>query len=213
MTMKNGAIAPNGIGLPKEKPVRRQVCVHEAGHAVAYWWNGLHIKQCVARTREEVVKAGDGMSGRVWHSPCIVAPELALEFGLHDGNPRLEELVYRDLIGCFAGPVAESIYRRASLLSIMVGSGSLDLSDARCLLAFLPESQRAKVERVAVRRARVLIRQHWHLVSALADQLQLKGIIGGEEVTDLLCGVSAEAPVFLGKSLTVLDGRGGRYGR
>ena len=92
MHTKNGAHAPMGSAcLEKAKPSRR-VAIHEAGHALAYWWNGQGIYSATARTKADMRTApavdrrgreSHGEEGFVEASSFIPAPALALEYGHH----------------------------------------------------------------------------------------------------------------------------------
>ncbi|MNZ62261.1 hypothetical protein D3C78_803770 [compost metagenome] len=205
--------------LKKAKPSRR-VAIHEAGHALAYWWNGQGIYSAVARTKAEMragpyitrrgCERGD-LEGIVEAADFIGAPSLALEYGHGMDGELLVELVARDLLHCAAGPVAEAIHRRDSLEDVLWAGGISDLQKAGELLALLPEDQRAEADRQAIARCRELVRRYWPAVLALADLLQERGCVEGEEVEALLCAVTGVSPTWRGNPLADLDKRGARH--
>ncbi|WP_349571748.1 hypothetical protein [Azotobacter salinestris] len=213
---RKAAVAP--LGLKKAKPSRR-VAIHEAGHALAYWWNGQGIYSATARTKAEM-RAGphitrrgceSDLEGIVEAADFIGAPSLALEYGHGMDGGLLVELVARDLLHCASGPVAEAIHRRASLEDVLWAGGIGDLQKAGELLALLPEDLRAEADRQAVARCRELVRRYWPAIEALADLLQEHGRVEGEDVEALLCAVTGELPEFRGNPLADLDKRGARH--
>jgi hypothetical protein len=203
----------------KAKPSRR-VAIHEAGHALAYWWNGQGIYSATARTKAEM-RAGPyitrrgcergELEGIVEAADFIAAPSLALKYGNGMDGELLVELVARDLLHCAAGPVAEAIHRRASLESVLWAGGISDLQKAGELLALLPDDQRAEADRQAIARCRELVRRYWPAVLALADLLQAHGHVEGEDVEALLCAATGESPKWRGNPLADLDKRGARH--
>ncbi|WP_249934995.1 hypothetical protein [Azotobacter chroococcum] len=212
--------AATGSACSEKASPYRYVAIHEAGHALAYWWNGQFIDSATARTKAER-RAGPLMSrngrevdcdGMVEGSNFIAAPSVDLEYGLHLGNPLLPEMVERDLLHCYAGPVAEAQYRRAGLwLALWLGGGG-DMEHARELLALLPEDQRAAAERRTIARCRELVRRYWPAVCALADLLQERGRVEGEDVVDLLCAITGASPKFRSNALADLNKRGACHG-
>lgn len=221
MTAKHNrlrAVMPKAC--PKKGKPSRRVAIHEAGHALAYWWNGQGIYSATARTKAEMragphitrrgCERGD-VEGIVEAADFIAAPSLDLEYG-HSMGTELPELVARDLLHCAAGPVAEAIYRRDSLEGVLWAGGISDLQKAGELLALLPEDQRAEADRQAIARCRELVRRYWPAVLALADLLQARGRVEGEDVEALLCAVTGESPEWRGNPLSDLDKRGLRHG-
>lgn len=203
----------------KAKPARR-IAIHEAGHAVAHWWNGQGIYSATARTKAEM-RAGpyidrrgresSDTAGVVEAASFIAAPALALQYGLGMDDPLFPEMVERDLIHCYAGPVAEAIYRRAGLFGVLWTVGAGDLIGARDLLVLLPAERREAAERVAIARCRELVRRYCPAVLALADLLQERGRVEGEDVEALLCAVTGESPRWRSNPLADLDKRGARH--
>lgn len=220
MTIQNGACAPRGPAcLEKAKPSRR-VAIHEAGHALAYWWNGQAIYSVTARTKADmrtgpyITRRGQErgeVEGIVEAADFIGAPSLALEYGHGMDNELLAELVARDLLHAYSGPVAESIYRRTSLAWVLWNGGYGDWQIATDLLALLPEADRPEADRQAIARCRELVRRYWPAVEALADLLQKHGYVEGEDVEALLVTISGESPEFRGNPLADLDKRGARH--
>ena len=205
---------------PKKAKPSRRVAIHEAGHALAYWWNGQGIHCAAARTKAEMragpyitrrgCERGD-LEGIVEAADFIGAPSLALEYGHGMDSELLAELVARDLLHCAAGPVAEAIHRRASLDGVLWAGGISDMQKASELLELLPEDQRADADRRTVARCRELVRRYWPAVEALADLLQERGHVEGEDVEALLCAVTGESPKWRGNPLADLDKRGIRH--
>lgn len=221
MNIQNGACAPRGSAcLEKAKPSRR-VAIHEAGHALAYWWNGQGIYSVTARTKADMRtgpavdrrgRESHDVEGFVEASSFIPAPALALEYGHHMPADLLPELVARDLLHTYSGPVAEAIYRRIGLDEVVWNGGYGDFLNACDLLMLLPETVRNQAEYEAIARCRELVRRYWPAVAALADLLQKHGYVEGEDVEALLCAITGESPEWRGNPLADLDKRGARHG-
>lgn len=212
---QQAATAP---ACPKKAQPSRRVAIHEAGHALAYWWSGQGIYSAAARTKAEM-RAGPYIDRRgresdpegiVEASSFIPAPSVALEYG-HSMGADLPELVARDLLHCYSGPVAEAIYRRTGLEWVFWFGGFGDWQNASDLLALLPEDQRPEAGRQAIARCRELVRRYWPAVLALADLLQARGRVEGEDVESLLCAITGESPEWRGNPLADLDKRGARH--
>lgn len=220
MTIQNGACAPRGSACPKKAKPSRRVAIHEAGHALAYWWNGQGIYSAAARTKAEMragpyitrrgCERGD-LEGMVEAADFIGAPSLALEYGHAPEGALLAELVARDLLHAYSGPVAEAIYRRTGLEWVFWFGGFGDWQHASDLLALLPEDQRPEAGRQAITRCRELVRRYWPALLALADLLQARGRVEGEDVESLLCAVTGKSPEWRGNPLADLDKRGARH--
>lgn len=220
MTAKHNrlrAVMPKACSK-KAKPSRR-VAIHEAGHALAYWWNGQGIYSATARTKAEIL-AGPAVdrrgresdvAGFVEGSNFIPAPSLALEYGHGMPAELLPELVARDLLHAYSGPVAEAQQRRTGLEWVLWGGGFGDMQHAGELLALLPDDQRAEADRQAIARCREMVRRYWPAVLALADLLQERGCVEGEDAEALLCAVTGESPKWRGNPLADLDKRGARH--
>lgn len=211
---------------PKKGKPSRRVAIHEAGHALAYWWNGLAIYSATARTKA-AMRAGQhidrrgreaDLEGVVEAASFIAAPSLTVE--LVRNMPAylppelvadMPEMVARDLLNCYAGPVAEAIHRRCGLWSVLWNGGAGDWQHAGDLLELLPEDDRPEANRKAIARCRVLVRRYWPAVESLADLLQARGHVEGEDVEALLCAVTGEAPKWRGNPLSDLDKRGARH--
>ena len=193
----------------------RRAAIHEAGHALAHWWNGQLIYCATVRTRAEM-RAGphvdqrgreSDLEGLVEASNFISSPDLLLRHLQHGqiDDPLLPEMIARDLLHCCAGPVAEAIHSRIGLESVLWAGGYDDMESACELLSLMPEAQRDEVDRQAFARCRVLVRRYWPAVEALADLLQERGHVEGEDVGALLCTVTGESPKFCGNQLVELD--------
>ncbi len=220
MHTKNGAHAPMGSACLKKATPARCTAIHEAGHAVAHWWNGQGIYSITARTRAETLagpyidrrgRESSAIAGMVEAASFIPSPALALECFCGVDIPHLPDMIERDLIHCYAGPVAETIYRRAGLDSVLWAAGYGDVQQAFGLLALLSEGQRGNAERRAIARCRELVRRYWPAIETLANLLQERGRIEGRDVEDLLCSVTGESPTWRGNPLADLDRRGVRH--
>lgn len=96
----------------------RCTAIHEAGHALAFWWNGQPIARVSVRTRAEAA-AGPmlDLRGTAHYVEGLVeadylVPRPAFDApGIAEYLPSMVEAIERDLLHCFAGPVAEAIYR------------------------------------------------------------------------------------------------------
>ncbi|WP_288079199.1 hypothetical protein [Pseudomonas sp.] len=220
MTAKHNrprAVMPKAC--PKKAKPSRVVAIHEAGHALAYWWNGQGIYSATARSKVEILAGPyidrkgreSNPGGIVEASSFIPAPSLALEYGHGMPAELLPELVARDLLHAYSGPVAEAIHRRTGLEWVLWDGGYSDWQHAGDLLALLPEADQPEAGRLAIARCRELVRRYWPAVEALADLLQARGHVEGEDVEGLLCAVTGEAPKWRGKPLAHLDKRGARH--
>lgn len=211
---QQAATAP---ACPEKGKRYRHAAIHEAGHALAYWWNGQHIEFAEARTglytdrRGREFEAAADLEGMVAGASFIASPAMTLQDRIGMDNPLFPEMVARDLLHCYAGPVAEAIHRHIGLMVALWVGGAGDMHTARQLLALLPEAERPEAERQAVARCRVLVRRYWPAVLALADLLQERGRVEGEDVESLLCAVTGESPKWRGNPLSDLDKRGARH--
>lgn len=191
----------------KRKP-SRVVAIHEAGHCLAHWWNGQSIHRAVVRhasVHEPVVdRRGREVrcQGLTEASSFISAPTLVIP------HPDLGDDVERDLLHCYAGPVAEARHSRTALVVVLLTSaGTGDSQQADELLALLPADERKAVSTRALARAQQLVSRYWHAISALADLLQEKGDVDGDEIVSLFSAVTGETPRWKGNTLTALDGK------
>jgi hypothetical protein len=115
------------------------------------------------------------------------------------------ESIERDLLDCFAGPVAEAVYRHSKSDKFIKGSGWGDRRRGHELISLLPARKLLDAESLAIARASCLVRRYWPAVTAVADLLQECGTVDGEAITALLCEVTGESPTRLGNDLTTLD--------
>ena len=215
-----------------EAPHRcRSAAIHEAGHALALWWNGLRIFYATVPTELEsqsdmVTELNGQVQGSgasvVGKSFKLIAETLTPEIVLD--TPSLAGIIHREVLICYAGPVAEAASSGASLTDVMLrGGGQMDLQCAYDAMQVLPEAWRGLVDVTAERRARELVSRYWPAISALADLLQVAGTVGGETVNALLEVTTGETPGFMQNALTDLDvetqplpadaGEGGKDGR
>lgn len=192
---------------------RRWTAVHEAGHALAYWWNGQGIHSVSVRTKAEIL-AGQYVDRRgresnpggiVEASDFIGSPSLIREYRLYGMYDGLQEMVARDLLHAFSGPVAEALHRGVDLEWVLYAGGRSDWQHASELLALLPDDDRPEAERLAIARCRELMRHYWPAVQVLASVLQARGVVDGEEVERLLCANTGERPSWRGNDVSSLD--------
>nr|WP_281459815.1 hypothetical protein [Pseudomonas sp. P13] len=193
-----------------ERP--RSTAIHEAGHALAFWWNGQPIKRVTVRTRAEA-RAGPmfDLLGHPQHAEGLVeADYLVLRpaftaRGIAEYLPSMVDFIERDLIHCFSGPVAEAIYRHRQSDRLFRSSGRADLVRGHELISLLPPRLLLDAESRAIARSSCLVHRYWFAVRAVADLLQEQGAIEGETVTALLHEITGEAPVRLGNEVRSLD--------
>jgi len=205
---------------------RRSAAIHEAGHALALWWNGLRIFSATVPTvlespRRVVTEPNGQVQGNgasvVGKSFRLIAETLTPEIVLD--TPSLAGIIHREVLICYAGPVAEAASSGASLDDVMLrGGGQMDLQHAYDMMQALPEAWRGSVDVTAERRARVLIGRYWPAICALADLLQVAGTVDGETVNAFLKAATGDTPGLMEKALTDLDaepadaGEGGKDG-
>ncbi|MGE7955390.1 hypothetical protein ACQKQA_02125 [Pseudomonas sp. NPDC089530] len=193
-------------------PRPRCTAIHEAGHALAFWWNGQPIARVTVRTRAEA-RAGPllDLQGNPRPVEGLIeadyrVPRPAFEApGIAEYLPSLVEAIERDLLHCFAGPVAEAIYRHGRSDALIKGSGHADLQRGHELICLLPPRLLLEAEARAMARASCLLHRYWPAVEALADLLQERGMLEGDAINTLLCRISGETPPPLGNDLASLD--------
>ncbi|MNZ45891.1 hypothetical protein D3C78_635560 [compost metagenome] len=196
-----------------ERPYRR-IAIHEAGHSLAYWWNGQFIHQVAARTKSEIRTGpiidrrgqSSNAAGCVDATNFIPGPGAMLMCGMQLPPERRDE-VERDLLHAYSGPVAEAIYCHTRLEVVLYGGAYGDLLKARELLELLPlpHENRIEINNQAIRRCRFLVRHYGLAICKVADLLQSRGTVDGEELEDLLISTTGESPQCCGNSLTDLD--------
>ncbi|WP_261793001.1 hypothetical protein [Pseudomonas chlororaphis] len=193
-------------------PRPRCTAIHEAGHALAFWWNGQPIARVSVRTLAQT-RAGPllDLRGNWQYVAGLVeadyrVPRPAFEApGIAEYLPSMVEAIERDLLHCFAGPVAEAIYRHAGSARVISGSGRGDLSRGHELISLLPPRKLLDAQALAIARASRLVHRYWSAVVDLADLLQERGMVDGETVNARLCAISGESPTPLGNDLASLD--------
>ena len=127
--------------------------------------------------------------------------------GVAEYLPSMVEAIERDLLNCFAGPVAEAIYRHARTERLLKGSGLGDLRRAQELICLLPPRKLLDAERRAIARAHRLVHRYWSTVMALATMLQLQGTVEGSLVSRVLADLSGESAQPHAHDLSSLDHR------
>ncbi|KJK15075.1 hypothetical protein [Pseudomonas sp. 2(2015)] len=192
----------------------RRTAYHEAGHALAFWWNGLAIRRVTVRTRAEaLIGPMVDLRGNLQAVKGLVEADYLVPLpafeppGIAEHLPSMIELIERDLLNCFAGPVAEAIYRHSADDRFLTTSGASDLRRAHELIALLPARQVAQAGPVALVRCHSLLRAYWPVLRVLAERLREQGVLDGETLIELLCQLTGETPQRLGNPLAGLDRR------
>lgn len=196
----------------------RCTAFYEAGHALAFWWSGQRIKRVTVRTRAEaqigpmVDLRGNlqAVKGLVEAEYCVPLPAFEPP-GIAEYLPSMIDLIERDLIHCFAGPVAEAVYRHRPSDRCITRSGAGDRLRGMELITLLPARRVLDAEPRAIARANCLVRRYWSALTAVAQLLQAQGEVNGNVISALFCQLTGEAPTRLGNVLTTLDTRSSRY--
>lgn len=190
----------------------RCTAFHEAGHALAFWWNGQPIKRVTVRTKAQAC-AGPmfDLRGNPQYAQGLVeadylVPRPAFDApGVAEYLPSMIDAIERDLLHCFTGPVAEAIYRHGRADRLIRSSGRGDLCRVHELISLLPPRKLLDAESQAIARSSCLVHRYWPAVRAVANLLQDHGMVEGEAVITLLCEITGESPVLLGNDLISLD--------
>ena len=190
----------------------RSTAFHEAGHALAFWWNGQPIKRITVRTKAEACTGplfdlcGNPLYAEGMVEADYLVPRPAFNApGIAEYLPSMVDAIERDLLHCFAGPVAEAVYRHRRSDRLIRGSGRGDLDRGLELISLLPSRKLLDAESQAIARCSCLVHRYWPAVSAVAGFLQEHGTVEGSAVTALLCEMSGERPMFLGHQVASLD--------
>ncbi|MFW0754849.1 hypothetical protein ACN1C3_08845 [Pseudomonas sp. H11T01] len=192
----------------------RRTAIHEAGHALAFWWNDQHIERVIVRTKTEAFTGPmidlrgnpQNVEGLVEADYCVQHPSFDAP-GIAEYLPSMVESIERDLLHCFAGPVAEAVYRHSKSDKFISGSGWGDRRRGNELISLLPARKLLDAESQAIARSSCLVRRYWPAVTAVADLLQEHGTVNGEAITALLCEITGESPTRLTNDLASLDTR------
>lgn len=190
----------------------RCTAIHEAGHALAVWWNGQPIARVTVLTHTQAASGplidlnGNAhfAQGLVEADYLIVHPACAAR-GIAEYLPSLIEPIERDLLHCFAGPVAEAIHRHVRHDRVIGTSGRGDRRRGHELISLLPAHKLLDAENLAIARSRCLVRRYWAGVLAVADLLQARGVVEGDAIVALLSRTTGETPTRLTSDLHSLD--------
>lgn len=204
---------------------RQNAARHEAGHALAAWWNGQDVHAVEMRAAEEAGCREDrrgrevdaGVRAYIEASTFIDAPALAAEYPEmmnHVSLELLREMVARDLLYALSGPAADWRNQRNPddvcaclehhLEEWLDGCGG-DMEKANHLLVILPEEERLEAYTFACRRAEVLICQHWPELCALAERLNTPNRLEDDALEAALSATLGEVPEWRGNPLEQLD--------
>lgn len=191
----------------------RRTAIHEAGHVLAFWWNGQRLERVTVRTRTEASTGpmidlrGNPQNVEGLVEADYFVPHPAFDApGIAEYLPSMVESIERDLLHCFAGPVAEAVYLHTKSDKFFSGSGG-DLHRGYELIRLLPARKLLDAQSQAIARSSCLVRRYWPAVTAVADLLQEHGTVSGEAITALLCEVTGESPALVGNDLATLDTR------
>ncbi len=192
----------------------RSTAFHEAGHALAFWWNGQPIKRITVRTKVEA-RAGPlfDLRGNPQYAEGLVEADYLVSRpafdapGIAEYLPSMVDAIERDLLHCFAGPVAEAVYRHRRSDRLIRGSGRGDLDRGHELISLLPPRKLLDAQFQAIARCSCLVRRYWPAVCAVADFLQARGMVEGSVVMALLGEITGESPTLLGNGVKSLDSR------
>lgn len=196
----------------------RCTAFHEAGHALAFWWNGQRIKRVTVRTRSEALIGPmvdlrgnlQPVKGLVEAEYCVPLPAFEPP-GIAEYLPSMIDSIERDLINCFAGPVAEAIYRHRPSDRCISRSGAGDRHRGMELISLLPARMVLEAEPRAIARSNCLVRRYWSALSAVAQLLRDEGEVNGEVISALFSQLTGEVPTRLGNVLATLDTRTTRH--
>lgn len=198
---------------------------HEAGHALAFWWNGQAIHAVEMRRyddnrpridRKGRVKGPD-VRAAVEGAHFIPAPTLAIkhpEIMAHYEPEVLRDIVARDMLIALAGPAVDWRNTRDPELVIEGLGEMLDMDPPHCwgdreavdtLLAILPEEERDKAYTTACNRAEVLVSRYWRELCALADSLTMAERLEDEALDAALIEAFGEQPGWQKNPLSSLD--------
>ncbi|WP_214512170.1 hypothetical protein [Pseudomonas brassicacearum] len=194
----------------------RSTAFHEAGHALAFWWNGQPIKRITVRTKVEAcagplfdLRGNPQYAEGLVEADYLVARPAFDAPGIAEFLPSMVDAIERDLLHCFAGPVAEAVYRHRRSDRLIRGSGRGDLDRGHELISLLPPRKLLDAQSQAIARCSCLVHRYWPAVCAVADLLQARGMVEGNVVTTLLGEITGQSPTLLGNGVKSLDSRAG----
>ncbi|MFQ6572286.1 hypothetical protein [Pseudomonas sp. UM16] len=190
----------------------RCTAFHEAGHVLAFWWNEQRIKRVTVRTRAEALLGPMvDLRGNLQQVKGLVEAEYLVPLpafeppGIAEYLPSMIDAIERDLVHCFAGPVAEAIYRHCPCERCLTRSGAGDRRRGMELISLLPARQVLDAEARAIARSGYLVRRYWPALSAVAEHLLDQGTVNGDELSALLCQLTGETPTRVCNALSSLD--------
>lgn len=195
----------------KNAAAGRRAAIHEAGHCLAYWWNGQFIYRAVVCAPKGGTLVIDrrgrevACTGLVEGSSFIANPVLMLDRGRLALDDEVLDGLERDLLHCYCGPIAEARHSRVGVVAVQLSAGSEDYSQARRLLEIVPDEMRSAIADSAHKRSKALVRRYWPAVQAVADLLQRQGDVEGEAIVELLASTTGEKPTWKSNPLSSLD--------
>jgi hypothetical protein len=151
-----------------------QTAHHEAGHAVAAFYQGIRIRHVT------IVPTKDAL-GHVKNHKVLWATN-----GMFDDSPRGVDRAERHIICLFAGPIAQRKFRRASRWR---RAGGQDFPAATELLVRIcdedDECQRL-YSKLLWRRAELLVKFYWKDIKAVARELLKRRTLKGNDVVEAI---------------------------
>jgi len=206
-----------------------EVARHEAGHALAHWWNGQHIHAIEMRDHEEGVPrvSRRGSEYKEYQRAAVEGPNLIPAPSLlpegyitmeksAELDTDLREWVERDLLHVLSGPAVDwrnakddgALYDDLGMFLVEKGYDGRcrgDMMQADDLLNLFPEEERDEAWMTACRRAEVLICRYWPELCALADRLITLERLEDEALDAVLTETLGKMPENLANDLSGLE--------
>jgi ATP-dependent Zn protease len=169
----------------QEKPIDTELectAYHEAGHAVAALVQGREVS--------EVTIVPDAKGDTLGHLRQDSLPALVLD-QCDPGAPEQRAGVEREILFCFAGPIAEEIFCGRKNHDGASGDMTCALRLASFLCGNVDETA-AYFDRLLLQ-ARDLVLSHWPAVKRVADELLDRRTLTGPQATEAyLAGINAD---------------------
>lgn len=155
---------------------RRWAAFHEAGHAMARFAVGATITHTVIHADGTGLSHGTGQKWAHAHG---------------------QYLAWDRLVVLLAGAFAEARVRRCSPALVYVQGGKGDFVEAKTAIAWLVEHRYSESSEQAWRRAeeetRQMVRQHWSVITAVANTLMEQGALSPEGLQQIITKIAGTA--------------------
>ncbi|CRY83526.1 hypothetical protein [Yersinia intermedia] len=194
------------LEIDSTKRFRRQVAVHEAGHAVVAWWVSSVVKQVSLANQDYSVRTIYGLESDVHglaHSTSQTLPALTrlpgllncpmedIPIGCNLITPEVRDAIERDLLVTISGVVAESIYSGISLSNLWINTGRSDSETIekyiKAYKALCPIDEDTEFLYLqTLERSQRLIHARWNDVMAVANALESNNTIYCDQFYDLM---------------------------